>query len=338
MQTIERKQPTQQEPLDKRVLKARSAKKTVFQKLLRSTGIFISVFIMFVVIVAFTTDLKFSSLADWTALGLTFFVLLFCSYSMYLNCSDSGTKAGKDTETFLNTQDDYDGVKNKIAVNKMQGRLPEFCQHYVEEELELTRATILADVGIDYAEYKEKYLGKDEETLVKLVDEKKLSKMQADTILSANKVKPITLTPDMIFKRGRGNNKRSPLGMNPQTKKKWNFGIKFITTLITSVLMSLIVCEVIITPNWATFAACLLKLFAVSMQGVFGYKMGFENIVVDTVEYMRDQIDLMQHFLEYVKLTPIDFKNVTVENDGQSEPENSEETPPNGSSETAKIT
>ena len=123
-----------------------------------------------------------------------------------------------------------------------------------------------------------------------------------------------------------------------ETKKKWNFGIKFITTLITSVLTSLIVCEVIITPNWATFAACLLKLFAVSMQGVFGYKMGFENIVVDTVEYMRDQIDLMQNFLEYVKLTPIDFKNVTAENDGQSEPENSEETPPNGSSETAKIT
>lgn len=338
MQTIERKQPTTQEPLDKRVIKSRSAKKSLFQKLLRNTGIFVSAFIMFVVIVAFTTDLKFSSLADWTALGLTFFVLLFCSYSMYLNCSDSGTKAGKESETFLDTQDDYDSVKNEIAVNKMQGRLPEFCQYYIEEELELTRATILADVGIEYAEYKEKYLGKDEETLVKLVDEKKLSKMQADTILSANKVKPITLTPDMIFKRGRGNNKRSPLGMNPQTKKKWNFGIKFITTLITSVLMSLIVCEVIITPNWATFAACLLKLFAVSMQGVFGYKMGFENIVVDTVEYMRDQIDLMQHFLEYVKLTPIDFKNVTAENDGQSEPENSEATPPNESSETAKIT
>lgn len=337
MQTIERKQPTTQEPLDKRVIKSRSAKKSLFQKLLRNTGIFVSAFIMFVVIVAFTTDLKFSSLADWTALGLTFFVLLFCSYSMYLNCSDSGTKAGKESGTFLDTQDDYDSVKNEIAVNKMQGRLPEFCQYYIEEELELTRATILADVGIEYAEYKEKYLGKDGETLVKLVDEKKLSKMQADTILSANKVKPITLTPDMIFKRGRGNNKRSPLGMNPQTKKKWNFGIKFITTLITSVLMSLIVCEVIITPNWATFAACLLKLFAVSMQGVFGYKMGFENIVVDTVEYMRDQIDLMQHFLEYVKLTPIDFKNVTAENDGQSEPENSEETPPNESSENAKI-
>ena len=338
MQTIERKQPTPQEPLDKRIIKARSAKKTVFQKLLRSTGIFVSVFIMFVVIVAFTTDLKFSSLADWTALGLTFFVLLFCSYSMYLNCSDSGTKAGKESETFLNTQDDYDGVKNKIAVNKMQGRLPEFCQHYVEEELELTRATILADVGIEYAEYKENYLGKDKETLDKLVAENKLSKMKADTILSANKVKPITLTPDMIFKRGRGNNKRSPLGMNPQTKKKWNFGIKFVTTLITSVLMSIIVCEVIITPNWATFAACLLKLFAVSMQGVFGYKMGFENIVVDNVEYMRDQIDLMQHFLEYVKLTPIDFKCGAGKNNEPTEPENGEETPSEKPPETANIT
>ena len=119
MQTIERKQPTTQEPLDKRVIKSRSAKKSLFQKLLRNTGIFVSAFIMFVVIVAFTTDLKFSSLADWTALGLTFFVLLFCSYSMYLNCSDSGTKAGKEAETFLDAQDDYDSVKNEIAVNKM---------------------------------------------------------------------------------------------------------------------------------------------------------------------------------------------------------------------------
>ena len=309
MQPIERKSPTPSEPLDKRVIRSRSAKKTFFQKLLRNTGIFVSVFIMFVVIVAFTTDLQFSSLADWTALGLTFFVLLFCSYSMYLNCSDSGTKAGKETDTFLDTQDAYDDVKNMIAVNKMQGRLPEFCQHFIEEELELTRTTILADIGIDYALYKDKYLGKDEESLQQLVIENKLSKIQADTIKSANKVKPITLTPDMIFKRGRGNNKRSPLGMNPKTKKKLNFCIKFITTLFTSVLMSVIVCKVIITPNWATFAECLLKLFAVAMNGFFGYKMGFENIVIDTVEYMRDQIDLMQHFLEYVKLTPIDFRN-----------------------------
>lgn len=321
MQPIERKSPTPNEPLDKRVIRSRSAKKTFFQKLLRNTGIFVSVFIMFVVIVAFTTDLQFSSLADWTALGLTFFVLLFCSYSMYLNCSDSGTKAGRETDTFLDTQDAYDDVKNMIAVNKMQGRLPEFCQHFIEEELELTRTTILADVGIEYVLYKEKYLGKDEACLQQLVIENKLSKIQADTIRNANKVKPITLTPDMIFKRGRGNNKRSPLGMNPKTKKKWNFCIKFITTLFTSVLMSVIVCKVIITPNWATFAECLLKLFAVAMNGFFGYKMGFENIVIDTVEYMRDQIDLMQHFLEYVKLTPIDFRNQS-EKSLETEPRN----------------
>lgn len=120
MQTIERKQPTTQEPLDKRVIKSRSAKKSLFQKLLRNTGIFVSAFIMFVVIVAFTTDLKFSSLADWTALGLTFFVLLFCSYSMYLNCSDSGTKAGKESGTFLDAQDDYDTRERFIYPYKEQ--------------------------------------------------------------------------------------------------------------------------------------------------------------------------------------------------------------------------
>lgn len=324
---IERRTPPAQEPTDKKVIRFRSARKTFFQSLLRNTGVFVSIFIMFVVVVAFTTDLQVSSLADWGALGLTFFVLFFCAYSMYINCSDSGTRAGKETETYTKRRDEYDEVKNTIAVNKMQGKLPEFCQHYVEEELELTRKTILADVGIEYDDYKKNYLGKDKEYILKLVADGKLSQIQADTIISANKVKPIKLTPDMIYKRGRGNSKRSPLSVNPKTKKNTRFIVKFITSFITSALMSIIVCEVIVTPNWATFAACLLKLFMVAMNGFFGYKMGYENIIIDTVEYMHDQIDLMQQFLEYVKLEPVNFRK-TAETQAEAETEKTTTTPP----------
>ena len=40
------------------------------------------------------------------------------------------------------------------------------------------------------------------------------------------------------------------------------------------------------------------------LNGIMGYKMGYENIAVDTVNYMLDQIDLMEEFIQYVRLNP----------------------------------
>lgn len=51
--------------------------------------------------------------------------------------------------------------------------------------------------------------------------------------------------------------------------------------------------------SWATFAAC-----CVIFNGFMGYQMGYENITVDTVNYMQDQKDLMQQLIEYASTTP----------------------------------
>lgn len=51
--------------------------------------------------------------------------------------------------------------------------------------------------------------------------------------------------------------------------------------------------------SWATFAAC-----CVILNGFMGYQMGYENITVDTVNYMQDQKDLMQQLIEYASTTP----------------------------------
>lgn len=53
------------------------------------------------------------------------------------------------------------------------------------------------------------------------------------------------------------------------------------------------------------FAACLLKLFPVVLNGFMGYKSGYENIVVDTVNYMNDQADLMRQLIHYVEENPV---------------------------------
>ena len=313
------------------------AKRRIARGILNNTGIFVGVFIIFVVIVVYTTDIQLTSALEWAALGLSFFVLLMCSYSMYINCADSGTRAGKASSTYIDANDHYDELKKDVIGKKVQGRLPEFCQYYVQEELKNARASILTEVGISYEQFEARYVGKDKAALRKNTN---LSKSQLAAVISANKIKPIRLTPEMILKRGRGSSHRSPLGMNPKKKKGIKFSVKFVKICLTSILTSVIVLDVMINPTWATFAACLLKLFPVVLNGFMGYKMGYENVVVDTVNFMNDQADLRQQFIHYVEQTPEPDKDAfeQVEKNEQSNDATEQSAPSDAVEEQLQIT
>ena len=90
---------------------------------------------MFAVVVIVTTDISFASFEEVKALGLDFFLLFFCSYSMYVNCADSGMRSGLISKTYLEASNLFEELKHKILTNGMQAFLPSFCKHYIEEEL-----------------------------------------------------------------------------------------------------------------------------------------------------------------------------------------------------------
>lgn len=271
---------------------------------LNYAGIFVGVFLMFAVVVIVTTDISLTSFEEMAALGLDFFLLLFCSYSMYINCSDSGMRTGLASKLYTDALTTFETYKKSIVDRKLQARLPEFCRHFVDEELRNSRLEILAIVGISYKKYLSEYISLSEEDVDALEDED-LSKPQREAIKKANAVKPIKLTPEMIMKRGRGSYRRSPLGWKPESKKYLNFGVKFITTFLVALVMSMIVLDVVIEPTWVIFASVMLKLLAVVMNGFGGYKFGYENIVFDTVNYMSDQVDLMRQAIQYMEDTPL---------------------------------
>lgn len=278
-----------------------SKKKRVTRSILNYTGIFVGVLIVFIVTVVFTTDIKLTSIKQVIELSLAFFVLLFCSYSMFVSLSDTGSRAGKESESYIKTLEEYDSEKKAIIDGKKQGRLTEFCRWYVVDELKNARFSVVSEVGIDFEIYNNEYIGKTEQELKAC---KNLSKPQVNAIIRANKITPIKLTPEMIFKRGRGSNRRAPLGVKPEVKKGIGYGTKFFRTCLVSVLTSIVVLDVVITPTWATFAAYILKLCTVMLNGFTGYKFGYENIVYDTVNYMQDQIDLMHRFKQYIEDNP----------------------------------
>ena len=275
-------------------------KKKITKGFANYAGIFVGVFLMFAVIVIVTTDITLTSFEQVAALGLDFFLLLFCSYSMYINCSDSGMRAGLVNKSYVDALAVFEEHKKSIVERRMQVRLSEFCRHYIEEELKNSRMDILAIVGLSYDTYTKEYMSKDKSDILK----SELSTVQKEAIIKANAITPVKLTPEMIMKRGRGSNRSSPLGVKPETKKMLNFGGKFVTTFLVSLMMVVMVFNVVVEPTWAIVASCVLKLLAVAINGFGGYKFGFENIVFDTVNYINDQTDLMRQAIQYIEDTP----------------------------------
>ena len=264
---------------------------------------------MFAVIVIVTTDISLTSFEQVAALGLDFFLLLFCSYSMYINCSDSGMRAGLAHKGYIDTLAVFEEHKKTIVERRMQVRLPEFCRHYIEEELKNSRMDVLVIVGLSYDIYKEKYMSMDKEKVKALTE---LSEVQKEAVIKANAITPVKLTPEMIMKRGRGSYRTSPLGVKPETKKMLNFGGKFLTTFLVSLMMVIMVFDVVIEPTWAIVTSCVLKLLAVVMNGFGGYKFGYENIVFDTVNYINDQTDLMRQAIQYIEDTPVEVEALPI--------------------------
>ena len=277
-------------------------KKKILRGAMNYAGTAVGTFIIFVAIVVSTTDITVMTAFDWAVLGLSFFVFMFCAYAMYINGSGSGIRAGRKSETYLTAKKKYDDLKNEVITRKMQGRLPEFCRYYIEEELRNTRNSLLTEVGIDFAVYQERYVGKDKTELEQLTI---LSKSQVEAIVSANNIKPIKITPEMILKRGRGSLHRNPLGIEPSKKRGIGYMWKFVSTFAVAVLMVGITLNPKPDLTWGTFAECILRLFPIVLNGFTGYKSGYENIVVDTVNYMNDQSDLMRQLIHYVEENPM---------------------------------
>ena len=285
------------------LLRGNAKKKRMVRGMINYAGILIGVFIIFVVIVALTTKLKVAEGDEFglKELGINFFVLLFSSYAIYISNADSGSRAGYISDNYTSERARFDELKTTIIERKIQARMAQFCHEFAVEELKITRSTILANVGLKYEEYEERYMSEDAAE-IDVTDE--LSEAQKRAIKIANSIEMINLTPDMILKRGRGTISRAPLGTTPEHRKTRKFITKFLNSAVISLLMSMIVPEVVQSPTWITFVSIALRIFLVVLNGFFGYKFGYENIAEHTAAYMRDQSDLMAQFLQWIEKNP----------------------------------
>ena len=123
--------------------------------ILEKAGFVMAAVIMLVVIVVMTSDIKLITFKEVTELSLSFFVLIFCSYSMYGNMYHSGMIAGKKLDAYIKVRKEYAIIRADIKTKDVQKQLATFCKEYVDSELRERRETVLENADVTWEEYLE---------------------------------------------------------------------------------------------------------------------------------------------------------------------------------------
>jgi hypothetical protein len=258
-------------------------------------GILVSVFLLFITIVAVTTDISIS-LDSLKELSTEFFLLFFCSYAAYICCSDSGTKSGKSSQIYRDTLAKFEETYQNIVNNNIHCILGDFCKEYIASELKNAKTRYLVSAGIDYDDYIREYSSLEDAQINELSG---LSTAQKKALMSANAVKPLKLSPEQITRHGTSNFRHSPLLISPELIKGVRYLAKFITSLLIVIGMSYMVFNNMTDTTWAAFALVCVKSGSVLYNCFSGYKCGYENIVIHSVNYMNEQISLMQQAIAF---------------------------------------
>lgn len=259
-------------------------------------GILVSLFLLFVTIVAVTTDISISldSLKD---LSTEFFLLFFCSYAAYICCSDSGAKSGKLSQIYISTVTKFEEIHQTLVTDKVHCILGDFCKEYIANELKNAKTRYLVSAGIDYDVYIREYSSLEDAQINELSG---LSTAQKKALMSANAVKPLKLSPEQIVRDGGANIRHSPLLISPELIMGAKFTTKFVTSLMVVIGMGIMIFNDLSSgTTWSNFVLVCVKSGAVIFNCFSGFKTGYENIVVYTVNFKKTQISLMQQAIAY---------------------------------------
>ena len=269
-----------------------TVKKTI-NGFIGNIGIIIAAMTLFCAAAVFFMDISLASFVT-VNFSLSFVILLFCAYTIYFSLADTGMRLALSDKAYVKAKEDYEEIKSELRKSGKLEHLGEFCHEYIKNELVSAKKELLLSSGISYSEFCEKYSGKDKNALPS-----ELGKKTKKAILSADRIKPLHLTPDMLLSVGHNSGERRALRKNPERTRFISALRALVPTTVTSFFAVSIVCSVIKEPSSAVFIECLIKLFTLIWTGSKGFLMGYNNISADTTAYLCDCTDILTRFSSY---------------------------------------
>lgn len=270
----------------------------IITSVVERSGYVIAAAILLVVILVMTTDIRFitaQSVADFSA---TFFVLMFCSYGMYINMYRNGMISGERLKEYKDVCESYDKVRDTVKSADVNKRLAQFCREYVDNDRRARIEEALSFSYVSYADFlRYKHMRR------KTLKAEGLCNSQIRRIRAAKRVRPIKLTPAMLYKQGKSASRGKAFHTPPSERRKWDSVVKFITNALSYGMTGFIAFEVFSNPSFKTLCTVAFKILMIGYTGYSGYVRGFDNIATDTVLFIRDQIDLLEQFKRWEECT-----------------------------------
>lgn len=260
----------------------------------KNFSLILAAFAMVVLVALVFADVSFEATLSWKwAVKLVFYLILM--YVLFFSMQSTGIQDGQAQDIYTETRGKYNTLREGIRSDSELETLQDFCDDYVITELRLARTKILRAASIPYTMFEEKWLDT-EEPLPKNISRKKRL-----AILVARKLKPITLTPDMLLNCGSLKIGRAPLGATPAARLAFRTMQKMIPRTAMTFLVTDIAINVITQPSWETLITGLMMCFVGAMCAYEGYESGYKNIVDDTVEYVNRQVNILSQYVIWIK-------------------------------------
>ena len=242
-----------------------------------------------------------------TALTLFLYVV---TTIVYRNRYNRGKLRGRSDPEYIEALKNYRKAKDEIVQLGIASNVPEFCQHYKASELREYRKGLLADVDLDYEEYKQKYRQLSSLQVLRLP----LPFNSRIAIIKCNNAKPVKLTPGLIMNESGEADRAKLIAQSGREREHMDKFKQFIWRGTTVLLGGMIAVTIVFDFSFIALVRWLVRMLPIASAIIMGDDSGFCSIAVTETNFKKDQTSIINLLFEYHKAN-----NVPVLNESTAE-------------------
>lgn len=226
------------------------------------------------------TDVAFLGL-DSEEFTSTLILIIISSYVMYFSLEEAGERLYEDSDDYKKLMSDYTAAAEKIGLENI-GQLRDYCERYVEEELDFRIRGALLSGGFTRRDYEE-FLGG------KTSDKKRIKALS-----KIAKMRRIKLTPEMLLSHNAAKGDRI---CDPKQNKLLILALKLLPSTVCMIFTASVVLSAK-EMSALTVIEGIVKLSALPIIGFRGYANGYNYKKENECEWLKTKTRLIEGFLD----------------------------------------
>ena len=261
-------------------------KKERVKNLLSCLGIFAATATVIIFSALFFSDVSFTA-AGTVNITLSFLLLFVSSYIMYVSLFETGKAQAEREEAYAALCARRSALFSRLHEEGDPDRITAFCKALSVKETQEERARLLHRHFTTEAEIAQ----------WRSLPNNRLKRSQRRVLCALAKQKAVSITPRMLLAERPSASHHAPLTLSPERCRRQRTAAFLLPLALFTGLSVSLVCEVMSDPNASDIVGYLLKLFTLLQSGIKGFRAGYQHILTDKSDYMREQCDLLDLYL-----------------------------------------